>query len=218
VVIPALDEADQIAGAVSSAAGPEVDVIVVDGGSQDGTPERARSAGARVLNAQRGRARQLQIGFEASESDVVLFLHADTRLPGGWERAVAAALEDPETVGGAFRLRFDERDRRIRLVEFTARLRIALLAFPFGDQALFVRSGVLAEIGGVPDVPVMEDVDLVHAMKQRGKLALLSLPATTSARRYLEGGVGRVSVTHFLAFAGWALNVDRERLAGWLRR
>jgi len=218
VVIPALDEADQIAGAVSSAAGPEVDVIVVDGGSQDGTPERARSAGARVLNAQRGRARQLQIGFEASESDVVLFLHADTRLPGGWERAVAAALEDPETVGGAFRLRFDERDRRIRLVEFTARLRIALLAFPFGDQALFVRSGVLAEIGGVPDVPVMEDVDLVHAMKQRGKLALLPLPATTSARRYLEGGVGRVSVAHFLAFAGWALNVDRERLAGWLRR
>ncbi|MBW1883093.1 MAG: TIGR04283 family arsenosugar biosynthesis glycosyltransferase [Deltaproteobacteria bacterium] len=218
MVIPALDEADQIAGAVSSAAGPEVDVIVVDGGSQDGTPERARSAGARVLNAQRGRARQLQIGFEASESDVVLFLHADTRLPGGWERAVAAALEDPETVGGAFRLRFDERDRRIRLVEFTARLRIALLAFPFGDQALFVRSGVLAEIGGVPDVPVMEDVDLVHAMKQRGKLALLPLPATTSARRYLEGGVGRVSVAHFLAFAGWALNVDRERLAGWLRR
>ena len=218
MVIPALDEADQIAAAVLSAAGPEVDVIVVDGGSQDGTPERARSAGARVLNAQRGRARQLQIGFEASESDVVLFLHADTRLPGGWERAVAAALEDPETVGGAFRLRFDERDRRIRLVEFTARLRIALLAFPFGDQALFVRSGVLAEIGGVPDVPVMEDVDLVHAMKQRGKLALLPLPATTSARRYLEGGVGRVSVAHFLAFAGWALNVDRERLAGWLRR
>ena len=218
MVIPALDEADQIAGAVSSAAGPEVDVIVVDGGSQDGTPERARSAGARVLNAQRGRARQLQVGFEASESDVVLFLHADTRLPRGWERAVAVALEDPETVGGAFRLRFDERDRRIRLVEFTARLRIALLAFPFGDQALFVRSGVLAEIGGFPDVPVMEDVDLVHAMKRRGRLALLPLPATTSARRYLEGGVGRVSMAHFLAFAGWALNVDRERLAGWLRR
>lgn len=218
MVIPALDEAGQIEGAVSSAAGPEVDVIVVDGGSRDGTPERARSAGARVLNAQRGRARQLQVGFEASESDVVLFLHADTRLPEGWERAVAAALDDPETVGGAFRLKFDERGFRIWLVEFTARLRIALLAFPFGDQALFVRRSVLDEIGGVPDVPVMEDVDLVHAMKKRGRLALLPHPATTSARRYLEGGVGRVSLVHFLAFAGWALNVDRERLAGWLGR
>jgi glycosyltransferase involved in cell wall biosynthesis len=150
VVIPALDEADQIAGAVSSAVGPEVEVIVVDGGSQDGTPERARRAGARVLNAQRGRARQLQIGFEASKSDVVLFLHADTRLPEGWERAVAAALDDRRTVGGAFRLRFDERNCRMRFVEFTARLRIALLSFPFGDQALFVRRDVLAEIGGVP--------------------------------------------------------------------
>ena len=218
MVIPALDEADQIAGAVSSAAGAEVEVIVVDGGSQDGTPERARRAGARVLNAQRGRARQLQVGFEASKSDVVLFLHADTRLPEGWERAVVAALDDSEFVGGAFRLRFDERSRRMRLVEFTARLRIALLCFPFGDQALFVRRSVLSEIGGVPDVPVMEDVDLVYAMKQRGRLALLPLPATTSTRRYREGGVGRVSLAHFLAFAGWALNVDRERLARWLRR
>jgi rSAM/selenodomain-associated transferase 2 len=218
VVIPALDEADQIAGAVVSAAGPDVDVIVVDGGSRDGTPERARSAGARVLNAQRGRARQLQIGFEASKSDVVLFLHADTRLPEGWGAAVAAALDDCETVGGAFRLKFDERDPRMRLVEFSARLRIALLAFPFGDQALFVRRSVLAEIGGIPDVPVMEDVDLVRAMKRRGRLALLPLTATTSARRYLEGGIGRVSLTHFLAFVGWALNIDRERLARWLRR
>ncbi|MCP4038503.1 MAG: glycosyltransferase, partial [bacterium] len=74
MVIPALDEADGIQAAVSSAAGPEVEVIVVDGGSRDGTPERARGAGARVLNAQRGRARQLQVGFEASKSDVVLFL------------------------------------------------------------------------------------------------------------------------------------------------
>jgi rSAM/selenodomain-associated transferase 2 len=218
VVIPALDEASEIERAVSSATGPDVEVIVIDGGSCDGTRELARSAGARVLNAQRGRARQLQVGFEASKSDVVLFLHADTRLPEGWERAVVAALDDSEFVGGAFRLRFDERSRRMRLVEFTARLRIALLCFPFGDQALFVRRSVLSEIGGVPDVPVMEDVDLVYAMKQRGRLALLPLPATTSTRRYREGGVGRVSLAHFLAFVGWALNVDRERLARWLRR
>ncbi|MCP4036828.1 MAG: glycosyltransferase [bacterium] len=218
MVIPALNEAGSVEAAVLSAAGPEVEVIVVDAQSSDGTPELARGAGARVLNAQRGRARQLQVGFEASESDVVLFLHADTRLPQGWGRAVAAALDDPETVGGAFRLRFDERALRIRLVEWAARLRIALLGFPFGDQAIFVRRRVLDELGGVPDVPVMEDVDLVHAMKKRGRLALLREPATTSARRYFDGGIGRVSLIHFFAFAAWAVGVDRQQLAGWLRR
>lgn len=218
VVIPALDEAGAIEQAVASAAGPDVDVIVIDGGSRDGTREEARSAGARVLNAQCGRARQLQVGIEASMSDVVLFLHADTCLPRGWARAVVAALEDPETVGGAFRLAFHERSLRMRIVEWTARLRIVLFSFPFGDQGIFVRRSVLAEIGGVPDVPVMEDADLVRAMKQRGRLALIPLSATTSARRYLDGGVARTSVIHFVAFAAWKIGVDRERLAGWLRR
>ena len=222
VVIPALNEASTIERVVESAMGPGaggvVEVVVVDGGSQDETRERASSAGARVLDTQRGRARQLQVGTRATKSDVVLFLHADTVLPSGWAQSVAAALDDPGVVGGAFRLKFDERDMRIRLVEWTARARIAVLAFPFGDQAIFVRRDVLEAIGGIPDVPVMEDVDLVRAMKKRGRLALLRDTATTSARRYLEGGVLRTSVMHFLAFSAWRLGMDRARLARWLRR
>ncbi|MFT5695437.1 MAG: rSAM/selenodomain-associated transferase 2 [Myxococcota bacterium] len=218
MVIPALDEATTIEEVVESALGDEVEVIVVDGGSQDGTPERATRAGARVVSSQRGRARQLQVGFEASKGDVVLFLHADTRLPPGWERAVAVALGDASYVGGAFRLTFEEQDVRIRRLEWLARLRIAATGFPYGDQALFVRRSVLADIGGVPDVPVMEDVDLVAAMKRRGKLAMLSLPAVTSARRYLDHGVVRVSILHFFAMMGWALGVPRERIARWLGR
>ncbi len=104
------------------------------------------------------------------------------------------------------------------LVEWFARLRIWLLSMPFGDQALFVRRRVLEEIGGVPIVPLMEDLDLVAAMKARGRLALLSLPATTSARRYRDSGIGRTAVSHFLALAAWRLNIDRERIAGWLGR
>jgi rSAM/selenodomain-associated transferase 2 len=237
VVIPALDEAEGIAATISSALGSEnpdvtsgtqgskgrnesvaVEVIVVDGGSRDETAQRARGAGARVISAQRGRARQLQVGFQASKGDVVLFLHADTRLPPGWAGAVRSALDDARAVGGAFRLRFDDRSARMRRVERWARLRIALLRFPFGDQGIFVRRPVLEAIGGVPDVPLMEDCDLVREMKRHGRLALLSEAATTSARRYFEHGVGRTSILHFVAFVAFWFGVDRTRIAGWLGR
>jgi rSAM/selenodomain-associated transferase 2 len=218
VVIPALDEADEVEGAVSSARAEEVEVIVVDGGSRDDTRDRARDLGARVLRTERGRARQLQCGLEASQSDVVLFLHADTRLPKGWDDAVRRALCDPTVAGGAFRLRFDDESAAIRAVEWGARLRSAWLGLPFGDQALFARRSVLVEIGGVPDVPVMEDLDLVRAIKARGRLSLLALPATTSARRFRARGVVRTSLSHALATLAWGLGMDRGRLATWLGR
>jgi len=218
VVIPALDEAEEVESAVSSAQAEGVEIVVVDGGSRDDTRERARELGARVLRTERGRARQLQRGLEASHGDVVLFLHADTRLPDGWDDALRQALDDPAVAGGAFRLRFEDEGVAIRVVEWGARIRGAWLGLPFGDQALFARRSVLMEIGGVPDVPVMEDLDLVRAIKARGRLSLLALPATTSARRYRSRGVARTALTHALATFAWGLGVDRGRLASWLGR
>lgn len=218
VVIPALDEATQIQEAIASATATGVEVVVVDGGSEDATPQRARAAGARVLHAGRGRARQLRAGVEESESEVILFLHADTRLPPAWERAVRGALEDPEVVGGAFRLRFDERGLGQRVLEAGVRVRIAIFGLPYGDQALFVRRRVLDEIGGVPDVPVMEDLDLVVALKSRGRLAMLALEATSSARRYRERGLWRSAFANVLALLGWWVGLDRVRIASWLGR
>jgi rSAM/selenodomain-associated transferase 2 len=190
----------------------------VDGGSRDGTVQRAGAAGGRVIQAKRGRARQLQAGVDASRGEVVLFLHADTRLPSGWGNAVCEALEDPAVSGGAFGLRFHEREISIRLVEWTARLRGAWLALPYGDQALFVRRSVLERIGGIPDVPVMEDLDLVKAIKQEGRLKLLPLDATTSARRYLEHGAVSTVARHSMALAAWRLGLDRARIVRWLDR
>jgi len=218
VVIPALDEADRIAGAVASVAAGADEIFVVDGGSSDGTLERVRTAGAQVLPSSPGRARQLGVGAEAASGDVVLFLHADTRLAEGWDRAVRRALVDPGVAGGAFRFRLDDRSLRLRWLEWGTWLRVALLSLPYGDQALFVRRGVLDAIGGVPQVPIMEDLDLVMQMRRHGRLARLSLPATTSARRYREAGALRTALRHLVAASAWALGRDRERIAAWVRR
>ena len=218
VVIPALDEADRIAEAVASAAAEGVEVLVVDGGSSDGTSERAEAASARVLRASPGRARQLGVGAHAARGDVILFLHADTKLPAGWDAAVRHALADPEVAGGAFRFRFDAAGAALRLIEWGARLRVALFGLPYGDQALFVRRGVLEAMGGVPQAPIMEDLDLVREIKRRGRLARLGLPATTSARRYRDRGPWRTLLRNGVAAAGWVLGLERERVATWYRR
>ena len=218
VVIPTLDEAERITQSVSSAVGGADEVLVVDGGSRDGTPDRAEAAGARVISSTPGRARQLGVGAEAARGDVLLFLHADTQLPVGWDAAVRQALADGAVVGGAFRFRFEDRSLVFRLLEWGTRLRVALLRLPYGDQALFVRRSVLDSIGGFPQVPIMEDLDLVAGLKRRGRLVLLALPATTSARRYRERGPLRTAARNLLAALAWACGCERGRIAVWYRR
>lgn len=218
VVIPALDEAERIATAVESARARDVEVLVVDGGSRDGTAARAAAAGARICSSPQGRARQLAVGAGEASGEALLFLHADTRLPRGWADAVREALSDPSIVGGAFRFRFDESSPSLRFVEWGARLRSELLRMPYGDQALFVRRTALEGVGGVPQTPIMEDLDLVRALRRRGRLAMLSEPATTSARRYLAGGVFRTMFRHWAAVCAWLLGLDRERVAAWVRQ
>jgi rSAM/selenodomain-associated transferase 2 len=241
VVIPALDEADAIGAAVESAkiehgawhrpglhepgshqSKPDcldlhVEIVVIDGGSRDRTVDRARAAGASVLSSSPGRARQLETGWRATRGDVVLFLHADTRLPSGWAIAVRDALRDPGVAAGAFRLRFAERSLGLAAIEWGAERRARWGGLPYGDQALFARRRALEAIGGIAPVPIAEDLDLVRALAGQGRLALLPEAVTTSARRYLRGGVFRTWLRHTLGLAGWRLGVDRDRLARWVR-
>ncbi len=213
VVIPTLEEALRIVRTVESVVAPGIEVIVVDGGSRDETCRLARDAGARVLVSVRGRACQLRLGGEKSTGDVVVFLHADTRLEFGWQEAVRRAVSDPECAGGAFAFRFAERGLRERWIERGVALRVALFRLPYGDQALFVRRNVLERMGGIPIVPMMEDLDLVRAIKRAGRLQMLGLTATTSSRRYLRRGALRTVLQHQRALLGWWLGSDRARLA-----
>lgn len=231
VVIPALNEEDQVPAAIASVglrepggdSGPSAhrplpEIVVVDAGSRDLTVLRAREAGARVVDGEPGRARQLEMGWRETGGEVIVFLHADTRLEPGWEAAVRLALRDPSVVGGAFRLRFDAPGALFRLVEFTVALRVRLFALPYGDQAIFVRRTTLENMGGVPAVALMEDLDLVQAMKRRGRVVSLAPYATTSARRYLEGGAWGILFRNALALVAWRLGVERTRIAAWVGR
>ena len=196
----------------------EIEVVVVDAGSQDRTVRQAEEAGARVLSSERGRAQQLEKGWRAVKADVILFLHADTKLPPAWASAVSTSLLDAGRVGGAFRLRLDAKGMTLRLVEFLARVRATLIGLPYGDQAIFVRRSVLESIGGVPAVPIMEDLDLIREMKRKGRIEVLGLEVRTSARRYLDHGVLRTAWVHLVALAGWRLGIDRGRVAAWCGR
>jgi rSAM/selenodomain-associated transferase 2 len=219
VVIPTLNEQSRIERALASSRAPGVERIVVDGGSSDGTAETARFLGAeKVLSALPGRAHQMDAGYREAQGEIVLFLHADTRLEAGWADAVRAALADATVAGGAFRLRFDGGGLALWLIEVGVRVRCRLAKLPYGDQALFVRKRILDGAGGIEGVPIFEDLDVVRQIKESGQLALLSLCAFTSARRYDANGVLRQWLRNAVALGAYLLGVDRARVARWYRR
>ena len=196
VVIPALDEADQIADTIESAReGDPAELIVVDGGSRDGTAEVAAEHGADVWITAPGRARQLNVGLAACRAEIVLMLHADTRLPSGYGDMVCQAMAEDRHVAGAFRLRFDISSVSLRLIAWGANRRSTWWQLPYGDQAIFSKRKTLVDIGGMRDVP-MEDYHLMRDLRRRGRIALLPSAVTTSARKYLEHGPWRTVWHH----------------------
>ena len=221
VVVPALNEAAGIGATLASVArqrGP-VEVVVVDGGSTDGTAEAARRAlpDAVVIGAPRGRAAQMNAGAARSTGDALLFLHADTRLPAGALDAVRAALDDPAVAAGCFRTTFDaERSfgpvgrRLMRLWE--ARLWMRWHRFAFGDRALFARRAAFEAAGGFPDQPIFEDLDAVRALRQRGRFVFLDAAVVTSARRFRRHGALGQQLRNLALWLGWNAGVAPHRL------
>ena len=210
VVIPTLSEAGNV-GRFARLGAP---VVVADGGSDDGTPERARSAGLRVVESPPGRAAQMNAGAAAAVAcgaDVLLFLHADTTLPDDWQCHVAATLARPGTSAGAFRFALDAPGRRYRLLERLVRLRPT----PYGDQAIFLPTGVFERAGGFPDWPILEDLELMRRVRRLGRVRLADAPAVTSARRWQRGGLLRTTLLNQHCLWAWRLGVDPRRIARW---
>ena len=218
VVIPTLNEAADVASCVRCAAalaqgwGGPVDVVVADGHSDDGTPRLAAEAGARVVTVARGRGSQLRAGVAAARGDTVLMLHADNRLPPSVGDQLAAALADTGVGWGAFRQRVEERGAIYRAVERGNAWRARRLGLPYGDQAIFVRRALLDGVGGVPDLPVMEDVALSQRLRRVAWPVLLAGPVSVSARRWRRHGVARQTLRNWLLLARFASGTPAESL------
>lgn len=214
VIIPALNEAAAISATLQSVRqSPAHEIILVDGGSADGTPHLARNHGATVLFSQPGRARQMNAGASLASGNVLLFLHADTLLPPGYSRLVVEALRLPAVVAGAFRFQIAGDVSGKWLIESTTNFRSRFKQLPYGDQALFLRRSVFEETGGFPNLPIMEDYEFVRHLRRRGKIYVLPAPAITSGRRWLRHGFLRTTLINKLMIAGFRLGVSPQRLA-----
>jgi rSAM/selenodomain-associated transferase 2/rSAM/selenodomain-associated transferase 1 len=219
VIVPALDEADHIGRALARIPRQEdLEVIVVDGGSTDGTPELAANLGARVVAASPPRSRQLNLGAAAARGTIYLFLHADTLLPDGFADRVRQACAAASVAAGAFRLKIDSGRAGIRAVETVANLRSRYLSLPYGDQGLFVTARRFWELGGFPLMPIMEDFALVRRLSRRGRIAIVDQPVVTSGRRWERLGVARTTLLNQAMVMGYYLGVPPDTLARWYRR
>ena len=214
IVVPMLDEAATLPALLVHLAGWRArgcEVVLVDGGSRDDSVEMARAAGFRVLIAERGRARQMNAGAQACGRALLLFLHADTRLPEAADAMVRAALA--VQAWGRFDVHIDGRPRMLRVVAALMNLRSRLSGIATGDQAIFVRRDVFEAVGGFPDQPLMEDIELSCRLLRVSRPACLRARVRTSGRRWEQRGVWRTIVLMWrLRWAYWR-GVPAEVLA-----
>ena len=213
IIIPTLNEALSIVQTLARIRQEgECELIVVDGGSNDHTLELARSYADLVVTAPRGRARQMNTGAREANGEVLLFLHADTRLPSGFLQLLAQALNDPQVVGGRFDVHLDADGWPFRMIETMMNLRSRLTRISTGDQAIFVRQQVFQEIGGYPDLALMEDVEFSRKLKRAGRIVCFREQVVTSARRWQQDGIVRTIVRMWVLRLCYFWGVPASRL------
>lgn len=217
IVIPTLDEEAPLAALLPTLCGRAEEIVVSDGGSRDGTRELAASHGARVVTGSAGRGAQLRRGVAASRADVLLFLHADTRLPAEAFRRLRAAT-DAGAVAGGFTVLFDPPTPLLRIGSGVVNLRTRLTRIPLGDQGQWATRPAYEAIDGFRDWPILEDVDFMRRMKRHGPITVLTGPALTSSRRFRRLGIGRTVATNWLIWTLYAAGVSPHKLARLYRR
>ncbi|WP_316788895.1 TIGR04283 family arsenosugar biosynthesis glycosyltransferase [Thermoleptolyngbya oregonensis] len=219
VIIPTLNEAAELPSLLETLSpSGTLEVIVADGGSQDDTRAIAQQYGATVVYSAAGRARQMNAGATAAMGKTLLFLHADTRLPQKFPHLVQQTLAQPGVALGAFDLSIDGTLPGLRWVERGVRWRSRWFSLPYGDQALFLRTDTFWQLGGFPEVPILEDLKLVRKAQTLGKVAIAPAVVSTSARRWEALGVWQTTLINQGVLIAAGLGVPLERITQFYRR
>ena len=216
VIIPTLNATDALPGTCNALLEGVTDgligeLILSDGGSSDGIREMARELGATLVTGPKGRGTQIARGVAAAQSPWLLILHADTHLSEGWTKAALHHMQHHADMAGWFHLKFRAPGFAPRSVAAGANLRSRLLGLPYGDQGLLISANLLGDVGGIPDLPLMEDVALARRLKSR--LRPLGATAETSANRYLQDGWARRVARNLWTLARYLSGASPEDLA-----
>jgi len=216
IIIPARNEAQQIVASLQPLQPyrPQVEIIVVDGGSSDNTAALAAPLCDQVLRSPPGRARQMNLGANAAQSSALLFLHADTQLPPDFARHIQLSLAAGHR-WGRFDVRLVPGSRLLRVIGWMMNQRSRLTGVCTGDQGIFVENALFRELGGYPDIPLMEDIALSKRLRRHGRPACLQPALCTSSRRWQQHGTLRTVVLMWWLRALYWLGVSPHRLARW---
>lgn len=218
VIIPTLNEELTLEkNLISVGNSKDVEIIVSDGGSNDATLAIAKRLAGKTLSSPAGRGAQMNVGASAASGDILLFLHADTILPAGWEGHVREPLIDEEVAGGGFAFSLSGHSPSFSFISFMVNIRSRLLKLPYGDQALFVRRRIFNKLGGFREIPIMEDVELVKGMRRLGRIQILDQPVITSSRRWEREGWIRTTFRNLSLLFLYHLGVSPERLYKFYR-
>ena len=217
VIIPALDEEQTIGRCLAAAQRemPGAEIVVVDGGSSDGTARVAMSHGARVISGHRGRGSQCRAGSEAATGEWMVFLHADARLEPGCGQALRDAIDDPSFSAGTFRLDYQRSEWLYRLTGWTSRFDSALTSY--GDQGIVVRRNLHDRIGGMPAIPLFEDVQYLDRLRCFTRIRKLAGTIVPSIRRYQANGLIKQLAFNMFLMLLYRIGVSPVRLASWYR-
>jgi len=213
VIIPTLNEELTLEKSLISAANSkDVEIIVSDGGSDDDTLTIAELLAHKTLSSPAGRGAQMNKGAAEASGDILLFLHADSILPKGWDDLVRETLDDTRIAGGAFSFALPRRSLPFSFISFMANFRSRFFKLPYGDQAIFLRREIFEKLGGFREIPIMEDLELVKGIGRCGTVKILNLSVITSSRRWDKEGWIKTMLRNQLLLFLYHLGVSPERL------
>ncbi|AFZ54588.1 TIGR04283 family arsenosugar biosynthesis glycosyltransferase [Cyanobacterium aponinum] len=198
---------------------PYVEILFVDGGSQDNTINLIHQAGFKCLSSPiLNRSYQMNLGAESAQGDILLFLHGDTILPHNFPQIIIDIVSNSNFIAGAFLLKIDSDKIIFRLLEIMIKMRSHLFSLPYGDQGIFIKKKIFEKIGGFKNLAIMEDFELIKRLNKKGKIYISSEAVITSARRWEKLGIFKTTLINQLIVIGYYLGINTKKLANFYRQ